>query len=91
MYNGKLRLLKSDAIPGKHHDAEAVLGVERGAQVVAAELQHAQEGEVVGRHQQLVHVRVGHVDAPQVRVLDEEQQDLGAHARYQHVALLARV
>ena len=59
--------------------------------MVTAELQHAEKGEVVGGHEQLVHVRVCNVDAAQVRVLDQQQQDLGAHARYQHVALFARV
>lgn len=78
-------------LPSEHHDAEAVLGVERCAEVVAAELEDAEEGEVVGGHEELVHVGVADVDAPQVRVLDEQQQDLGADARYHHVALLARV
>lgn len=44
--------------------------------MVAAELQYTEEGEVVGRHQEFVHVGVRDVDAAQVRVLDQQQQDL---------------
>lgn len=59
--------------------------------MITAELQYSEEGQVVSRHEQLVHVGVGDVNPAEVRVLDEEQENLGAHSRYQHVALLARV
>lgn len=59
--------------------------------MVTAQLQHAEEGQVVGRHEQFVHVGVSNVDPAQVRVLDQEQQDLRADARYQDITLLAGV
>lgn len=43
--------------------------------MIAAELQNAKESQVVGRHQQLVHVGISHVYAPEVRILYQEQQD----------------
>lgn len=59
--------------------------------MVTAQLQHAEEGQIVSRHEQFVDVGVSNVDPTQVRILDQEQQDLGANARYQDVTLLAGV
>lgn len=44
--------------------------------MVTAELQDSKEGQIVGSHQQLMNVGVSDVNTSEVRVLDEEQEDL---------------
>lgn len=66
--------------PGKHHNSETVLRVQRYSKMVAAELQYAEKGQIVGRHQQLVDVGISNVYAAEVRILYKEQQDFRSHS-----------
>lgn len=77
--------------PGEPHDADAILRCQILLEILAAEVQHAQDVEVVGGDQQLADVFVVHVDGAQVSVLEEQIHHVATYTGQKHVRFLARV